>query len=92
MEKKRINVRIAGKEYIIASYDDPKYVIRVADLVDRRMNELGTLIKLPAAQLAVLTAVNATDDMLKSRDEINRLRNELERTRAELEALKNHAE
>ena len=78
MEKIRTTVRIAGKEYTIASYDSEEYVNRVAAWVDRRMEELSAATHLPAAQLAVLTAVNAADDMMKSRDEIRRLKAELD--------------
>ena len=76
MEKIRTTVRIAGKEYTITSTDTEEYVARVAGWVDRRMEELAAATKLPAAQLAVLVAVNAADDMMKSRDEIRRLRAE----------------
>lgn len=86
MEKTRTTVRIAGKEYTITSYDSEEYVNRVAAHVNRKMNELAMATKLPAAQLAVLAAVNATDDMMKSRDEIARLRAELDDLRARLEA------
>ncbi len=85
MQKNRTTVRIAGRDYTIASYDSPDYVARVAAYVDRKMSELGEATKLPATQLAVLTAVNATDDMLKSRDEIRRLRKELDLLRDRLE-------
>ena len=78
MEKIRTTVRIAGKEYTIASTDSEAYVNRVAAWVDRRMNELAVATRLPATQLAVLTAVNAADDMMKSRDEIRRLKAELD--------------
>ena len=81
MEKIRTTVRIAGKEYTIASYDSEEYVNRVAEWVDRKMSELAMATKLPAAQLAVLAAVNATDDMMKSRDEIRRLEAELDALR-----------
>ena len=88
MEKIRTTVRIAGKDYTIASYDTEDYVNRVAAWVDRRMEELAAATKLPAAQLAVLTAVNAADDMMKSRDEIRRLQAELDDLRAQMEAAK----
>lgn len=87
MQKIRTTVRIAGKEYTIASYDSEEYVNRVAQYVDRKMNELNLATRLPAAQLAVLTAVNATDDMMKSRDEIRRLRIELDEMRKNVEKL-----
>ena len=86
MEKIRTTVRIAGKEYTIASTDTEEYVNRVASWVDRRMNELAAATRLPATQLAVLTAVNAADDMMKSRDEIRRLEAELEDLRAKMAA------
>ena len=85
MEKIRTTVRIAGREYTIASYDSEAHVNRVATWVDRKMNELAVATKLPAAQLAVLTAVNATDDMMKSRDEIRRLQAEIDDLRDRLE-------
>lgn len=85
MQKIRTTVRIAGKEYTIASTDSEAYVNRVASWVDRRMNELAAATRLPATQLAVLTAVNAADDMMKSRDEIRRLEAELDELRARLE-------
>ena len=91
MQKIRTTVRIAGKEYTIASYDSEEYVNRVANYVDRKMNELNLATRLPAAQLAVLTAVNATDDMMKSREENRRLRLELEEARKEIERLKKNA-
>ena len=85
MEKIRTTVRIAGREYTIASYDSEAHVNRVANWVDRKMNELAAATKLPAGQLAVLTAVNATDDMMKSRDEIRRLQAEIDDLRDRLE-------
>lgn len=87
-EKTRATVRIAGRDYTIASYDSPEYVARVAAYVDRKMNELSLATRLPAGQLAVLAAVNATDDMMKSRDEIDRLRRELDGLRDEAERVK----
>ena len=89
MEKIRTTVRIAGKDYTIASYDTEEYVNRVAAWVNRRMDELGAATHLPAAQLAVLTAVNAADDMMKSRDDIRRLQAELDDLHQKLEAAGN---
>ena len=88
MEKIRTTVKVAGREYTIASYDTQEHVQRVAAYVDRKMNELALATRLPAAQLAVLTAVNVTDDMLKAQDEARRLRRELGEVREELEKLK----
>lgn len=92
MEKIRVTVKIAGKDYNIVGHDSEEHVQRVAAYVDRKMNELSQATHLPPAQLAVLTAVNATDDMMKSRDEIRRLRREVEQLRAALEKRSNESE
>lgn len=91
MQKIKTTVRIAGKEYAISTYDSEEYVQGVAAWVDRKMKELAEASKLPAAQLAVLAAINATDDMMKSRDEIRHLKQELEAARAEIERLSTDA-
>ncbi|MBQ8088429.1 MAG: cell division protein ZapA [Clostridia bacterium] len=91
MQKIRTTVKIAGREYTIAGYDPSEHVERVAQQVDRRMAELGAATGLPPAQLAVLTAVNAVDDMIKSRDEIRRLRRENEALKSALEAASHEA-
>ena len=88
MQKIKTTVRIAGRDYAISSYDSEAYVQNVAAWVDRRMRELNQATRLPGGQLAVLTAINAADDMMKSREENRRLKRELETARAEIERLK----
>ena len=75
MEKIRTTVRVAGKDYTIASYDPEAHVQRVAAYVDRKLNELSAATRLPQAQLSVL-----------AHDEITRLRRELMETQQKLEA------
>ena len=89
MDKIRTTVKIAGKEYTIAGYDSKEHVRRVAAIVDRKMNELSIQTRLPAAQLAVLVAMNMADEMVKSQNEIQKLRRELDTARLALEQLKN---
>ena len=86
MEKIRTTVHIAGKDYVMTSYDPESYVQRVASYVDRKMTEFSLATRLPASQLAVLTALNVADDMLKAHDENNRLKRELGEVRKQLEA------
>ena len=88
MEKIKTTVRIAGREYSIVTRDSEEYVRGVAAWVDRRMHELNQATHLPGGQLAVLTAMNAADDMMKSREENRRLRKQLEAAQAEIERLK----
>jgi len=92
MEKIRTTVRIAGKDYAMTSYDSEAHVQRVAHFVDRKMTELGLAMRLPSAQLAVLTALNVTDDMIKAHDENSRLRREIGQLREENAALQEKLE
>jgi len=91
MQKIRTTVHIAGKDYAISSYDSEEHVQSVAAWVDRRMHELHQATKLPGGQLAVLTAVNAADDMMKSREEIRRLKQQLAEAQKEIERLRSNA-
>lgn len=88
MQKIRTTVKIAGKDYTISSYDDETHVQRVAAYVDRRLSELNAAAKLPAAQLAVMVAMDVTDEMLKAQDEVRRMRAELSQARDEIEAIR----
>ena len=88
MQKIRTTVNIAGKDYTISSYDDEAHVQRVAAYVDRRLRELNAAAKLPAAQLAVMVAMDVTDEMLKAQDEVRRMRAELSQARDEIEAIR----
>jgi len=89
MQKIKTTIHIAGKDFTISSYDSEEYVQSVAAWVDRKMKELHEMTNLPGGQLAILTAVNATDDMMNSRKGIRRRRREEDEARAEIERLKN---
>jgi len=86
MEKIRVTVRIAGKDYTMSGYDKEEYVRRVAIYVDRKIQELSMATRMPMQDVSVLTAVTIADDMLKAQDEVSRLRRELQETRMQLEA------
>ncbi len=85
MEKIRTTVRIAGHDYTLSSYDPEAHVQRVAKYVDRMIGDLTLATRLPAAQVAVLTAMNVADDMVKARDEVARLRQENAELKQQLE-------
>ncbi len=87
MNKIRTSVKIAGKEYTMSGFDSEEHIQRVAIYVDRKMQELSIATRLPTNTLAVLTAMNIADDLLKAHDENNRLRKELTITRQELTKL-----
>ncbi len=82
MAKARIVVRIAGREYPIASSDGEEYVRRVARYVDRKITELSMVTRLNGQECATLAAVTIADELAKTREENERLRRTLEAERA----------
>ena len=87
MEKKRVTIRVAGKDYNMTSSDSEAYVRRVAAYVDRKIGELTLATRLPAADAAVLAAITLADDVFKAQDENTRLRRELDQARLEIDRL-----
>lgn len=59
-----IKVRIYGKEYSIRSSKDTEYVEEVARYVDNKMTEVDKSgVSSSPVQVAVLTAMNITDEL-----------------------------
>ena len=78
MEKQKIIVTVAGKNYTLVSGDPPAYVKRVAAFVDRRLSETTAVTNLPSGQAAVLTCFNLAEELLKAQDENTLLRKQME--------------
>lgn len=78
MEKQKIVVRVAGRNYTLVSSDPPEYVKRVAAFVDRKLSETETATRLPSGQAAVLTCFNLAEELLKAQDENTMLRRQME--------------
>ena len=78
MEKQKINVRVAGKNYTLVSSDPPEYVRRVAALVDRRLNEMEIATGMPQQQVTALTCFNLADELLKAKDENTALKRRMQ--------------
>ncbi|MEG0767638.1 MAG: cell division protein ZapA [Clostridia bacterium] len=77
MEKTKTTVRIAGRDYTIVGNDSAEQIHRVAVYVDRKMEELQMATRMPPQMVAVLTAMNIADELIKAQDENTRLRSEL---------------
>lgn len=68
--KKTIKVKIYGKEYSIRSYEDPEYVEEVARYIDSKMDEIARNGNYSnPIQVAVLAAMNVTDELFATRRE-----------------------
>ena len=88
MEKRKMTVTVAGKNYTLVSGDSPEFVKRVAAFVDRKLNETMTVTHLPAGQAAVMTCFNLAEDLLKAQDEAAFARKQMEKMVKEQEAEK----
>ncbi len=78
-----------GQEYTLVSDDSREYMQRVSNLVDDKMKEI-TLVnkKLSTSMIAVLTALNSTDEYLKVKDECVHLQKKLEDPNIEVSELR----
>lgn len=77
MNKTKTTVQIGGRDYTITGEGSEDHIKRVAVYVDRKMEELRFATRLPQPMVAVLTAMNIADDLIKAQDENSRLRKEL---------------
>lgn len=68
--KNKVVVKILGQEYTLISDDSREHMQRISNLVDDKMRELySNNKKLSTSMVAVLTALNMTDDYLKALDD-----------------------
>ena len=74
-EMKKISVRIRGKEYFINCTEDEKYIQKVAYYLDRKMTQIANSNpNLDSSKLAILAALNMSDELFKAVDVIDKLK------------------
>lgn len=67
MEKARVKVSIFDREYSIVSEVDPDYINKAAAYVDSKMREVAkNFPNVSENRVAVLAALNITDELFKS--------------------------
>lgn len=65
--RKKVTVRIMGKEYTFRSGDDPEYLRTLASYVDGKMRGISRgSASMPLADAAILAAVNIADELHRS--------------------------
>ncbi len=73
-KRTKITVEIKDKEYTIVGTESKEHVEYVASLVDEKMNEIHQANKhLDTTKLAVLTAINTMNDLVKLQQEFDEL-------------------
>ena len=89
MEKQKITVTVAGKNYTLVSGDPPAFVKRVAAFVDRKLSETEAVTNLPSGQAAVLTCFNLAEELLRAQDENTLLRRQMEQLARNTKTIQN---
>ena len=66
--KNKVRVNIYGEEYPIRSDGDVEYIREVAGYLDRRMRDIAeTVPNKSPARIAILAALNITDELFRER-------------------------
>jgi len=77
--KKRYNIKILGQELSVLSDAEDEQVASVVQLVNEKMEEvLQDRDGLKTSDVAILAALNITEDFLKLKEVYNEVRNQLE--------------
>lgn len=86
--KNKVVVKILGQEYTLISDDAREHMQRVSNLVDDKMRELyNSNKKMSTSMVAVLTALNMTDEYLKAVDEQEAIIKRYENPKQEIDVL-----
>lgn len=73
-EKNRLSVDIYGQQYRMLGKASPTYLRSVAAFVDEKMRDIaGGNARLDTAKLAVLAAINITDEYFRLKEEYEEL-------------------
>lgn len=79
-DKIKVSVKIYGQDYVLSGDSTRDQIRKVTDYVDAKMQEIALgLPSGPLSSLAVLTAVNITDEFFKTKDGIEEYRRENQR-------------
>ncbi len=78
MEPGVTTVTIYGQEYSVRGGEDPQYVREIAAYVDERMREISSASgQITSLRVAILAALNITDELFQQREGLQRTRKEV---------------
>lgn len=80
MDKQKVTVRVAGREYTLVSADSVEHLSRVAAYADRQITEMQFAARTSKENAAVLAVLNLADELMRAQDENARLRRSLAAT------------
>ena len=78
VQKTKTMVKIAGREYTIRALESEEYIHSVAIYVNRKMESIDkSQSGLSTSMVAVLTAINLGDEVLKLQSEVEALQKQI---------------
>ena len=78
-EKNKVTVKIYGQEYTIAGDTPREHIMKVADYVNTKMHEIAKALPTGSvSSLAVLSAVNVSDDYFTAMEKLSSLKQQNE--------------
>ena len=85
-EKNTVSVKIYGQEYSISGDTSREHIMKVADYVDGKMQEIASASKnLPVSSLAVLSALNIAEESFSKEDNTEELGLQVQKLEEEVE-------
>jgi cell division protein ZapA (FtsZ GTPase activity inhibitor) len=82
----RVSVKIFKREYTVSGEKSRDYIVKIADYVDSVMTDISEQTgSISLSSLAVLSAVNITEDLFAVREELAEGENERERLQKDIE-------
>lgn len=85
MDKQKTVVYVGGRGYSLVSTESPEYMRRLAAYVDRKLREVAVATGRPSGEVAVLSALNMADELMKAQAENSLLRRQMEAMARELQ-------
>ncbi len=85
MDKQKTVVYVGGRGYSLVSTESPEYMRRLAAYVDRKLREVAVATGRPSGEVAVLSALNMADELMKAQGENSLLRRQMEAMARELQ-------
>ncbi|MDO5435372.1 MAG: cell division protein ZapA [Clostridia bacterium] len=79
LEKRPVTIHVAGRAYTLMSDDPPEYIIRVAELAERKLAETAIASRQSQGTAAVLACIALADELLQAQEENSVLRRRMQR-------------
>ena len=77
MKGETLSVRIGGRDYTLTSAESAEWTKRVADYVDRKINEVSMHTAMNREIAAVIAALSITEELFQAQQQNQALRNRL---------------